>query len=113
MRLISLAILILSAAGNGEADRYELGRRLHEFEVTWDKHADDTAAKKRRRRSSRKPSNSTFSRLSSRGSQSGCGPACSRIGRARLSADPLGGFAAGRSEEPRCRCVGRGFVDYA
>src|SRR5262245_56502824 len=48
MRQISLAVLMLVAApAFAQSDRYELGRRLHEFEIAWDKHADDAAAKKR------------------------------------------------------------------
>src|SRR5262249_20527765 len=47
MRFTPLIALVLSAApAFAQADRYELGRRLHDFEVTWDKHADDAAAKK-------------------------------------------------------------------
>ena len=48
MRLTPLALLVLSTApALAQADRYELGRRLHDFEVAWDQHADDAAAKKR------------------------------------------------------------------
>jgi alpha/beta hydrolase fold len=48
MRLTLLALLVLSTApAQAQPDRYELGRRLHDFEVAWDQHADDAAAKKR------------------------------------------------------------------
>jgi len=48
MRAIPLALLLLSTApAFAQLDRYELGRRLHDFEVAWDQHADDAAAKKR------------------------------------------------------------------
>src|SRR5436190_24335981 len=48
MRITPLLLWILYAApAFAQADRYALGRRLHDFEVTWDKHADDAAAKKR------------------------------------------------------------------
>jgi predicted esterase len=48
MRSITLAVLFLCAApAIADPDRYELGRRMHDFEVAWDKHAEDAAAKKR------------------------------------------------------------------
>jgi predicted esterase len=48
MRYTPLAVLVLSATpALAQPDRYELGRRLHEFEVAWDRHADDADAKKR------------------------------------------------------------------
>jgi predicted esterase len=40
--LVSLPIPVLA-----QSDRYELGRRLHDFEVVWDEKAADPAAKKR------------------------------------------------------------------
>ena len=48
MRVVTLAVVAVWAApAAADAERYELGRRLHDFEVVWDQHADDAAAKKR------------------------------------------------------------------
>ena len=46
-RLTLLSLFFLSAPAFAQPDRYEIGRRLHVFEVAWDEHADNVAAKKR------------------------------------------------------------------
>ena len=46
-RLPLLALLLVAAPAFAQPDRYELGRRIHAFEVAWDEHADDPAARKR------------------------------------------------------------------
>lgn len=45
-RLTAL-LLLLAGPAFAQADRYEVGRRMHAFEVAWDEHADDQAARKR------------------------------------------------------------------
>ncbi|MBO0698328.1 MAG: alpha/beta fold hydrolase [Zavarzinella sp.] len=48
MRLLAaLAFVALPFPVLAQSDRYELGRRLHDFEVAWDERAGDPAAKKR------------------------------------------------------------------
>jgi predicted esterase len=42
-----LALLLCSIPAIAQADRYELGRRVHDLEVAWDEHATDAAARKR------------------------------------------------------------------
>jgi predicted esterase len=48
-RLLAIPLLLIAAPvfAQAERDRYDLGRRLHAFEATWDEKADDPAAKKR------------------------------------------------------------------
>jgi predicted esterase len=46
-RLTPLALLLVAAPAFAQPDRYELGRRMHDFEVAWDETADDPAARKR------------------------------------------------------------------
>jgi predicted esterase len=45
--VLSLTLLALPLPGFAQSDRYELGRRLHDFEMVWDEKATDLAAKKR------------------------------------------------------------------
>lgn len=45
-RLTPLALLLVAVPATAQPDRYEIGRRLHDFEVAWDEH-DDPAARKR------------------------------------------------------------------
>ncbi|HVK07560.1 MAG TPA: alpha/beta fold hydrolase [Gemmataceae bacterium] len=46
LRLVLFALLFVGSAA-AQPDRYELGRRMHLFEVAWDEKAADPAAKKR------------------------------------------------------------------
>lgn len=46
-RLLLLVCLLAASPVFAQADRYELGRRAHAFEVAWDEKIDDAAAKKR------------------------------------------------------------------
>jgi predicted esterase len=45
--LFALAVLALPFPVFAQSDRYELGRRLHDFEVVWDEKAADPVARKR------------------------------------------------------------------
>src|SRR5262245_9311979 len=45
--LFALVLLTTPLPGFAQSDRYELGRRLHDFELAWDEKAADPAAKKR------------------------------------------------------------------
>jgi predicted esterase len=44
---IAIALLLMASPVFAQADRYELGRHAHAFEVAWDEKIDDAAAKKR------------------------------------------------------------------
>lgn len=44
---VSLLIIAFPLFAQAERDRYDLGRRAHDFEVVWDARADDPAAHKR------------------------------------------------------------------
>jgi predicted esterase len=46
-RLFTLLLATVPVTAFAQADRYELGRRLHDFEVVWDEKGADEAAKKR------------------------------------------------------------------
>src|SRR5947199_4664362 len=46
-RFLPIACLLIASPLFAQADRYELGRRAHAFEVAWDEKIDDAAAKKR------------------------------------------------------------------
>lgn len=46
LHLVFVGLLFTGPAA-AQPDRYELGRRMHDFEVAWDAKADDPAAKKR------------------------------------------------------------------
>src|SRR5262249_33326684 len=44
---IAVVAALVAAPAFGQADRYEVGRHLHAFEVAWDAHDADKTAKKR------------------------------------------------------------------
>jgi len=46
-RLTPVILLLVAMPAFAQPDRYELGRRVHAFEVAWDEKAGDAAAKKR------------------------------------------------------------------
>lgn len=47
MRPTLLIAVIIASPALAQIDRYELGRRVHDFEIAWDEKASDAAAKKR------------------------------------------------------------------
>jgi predicted esterase len=47
MRPLILALFVFVPSAFGQFDRYELGRRIHDFELAWEEKADDQDAKKR------------------------------------------------------------------
>jgi predicted esterase len=47
MRLTFGILLVLASSASAQIDRYELGRRVHDFELAWDEHAGDQSATKR------------------------------------------------------------------
>lgn len=44
---LAISSIAITGIAFAQPDRYELGRRMHDFEVAWDAKADDAAAKKR------------------------------------------------------------------
>src|SRR5437868_4039821 len=47
MRPALLLAVFAASSAFAQIDRYELGRRVHDFELTWDEKVNDAAAKKR------------------------------------------------------------------
>lgn len=47
MRRTALLFLVIATPAFAQFDRYEVGRRMHDFEVAWDEKANDKDAKKR------------------------------------------------------------------
>ena len=46
MRRIAIAFILLAGPAFAQAERYELGRRVHDFEVTWEEKTDAQARKR-------------------------------------------------------------------
>jgi hypothetical protein len=47
MRRVALLLVLVASPAFAQFDRYEVGRRIHDFEVAWEEKANDQEAKKR------------------------------------------------------------------